>query len=316
MLIGYQASHEQFAPSVLLRCAQLAERSGFDFVNSSDHFHPWGAEGAASGYAWSWLGAVMEATALPCSIVTAPVQRYHPAVVAQAAATLDEMYPGRLALALGSGQLLNEGITAEDWPPHAVRHARVRESAEVIRRLWAGESVTHDGLVRVREARLHTLPPTPPPLYSAALSEPTAEDAGTWADGLLTTARPIPALCSLIEGFRASGGAGKPVAVKVDVAWEPDEHAALEIARAEWRGNVVGRRLSETLRTPEDFDAASAHVRAEDMRSAVLLGPAEVHLRWLADAAELGVDRVIVHDVTRQQERFIEEYGSQVLNAR
>lgn len=313
MIVGYQASHEQFAPSRMLSCAQAAEQAGFAFVNSSDHFHPWSARDSACGFAWSWLGSAMQSTRCPYSVVTAPIQRHNPAIIAQAAATLDEMYPGRLTLALGSGELLNEGITGQDWPVHAVRHARLREAADIMRRLWSGEEVTHEGLVTVREARLYTLPSSPLQLFSAALSLETAEDAGTWADGLLTTMRPIEELQRMFEGFRARGGAGKPVAVKVDVAWGADERQALEAACAAWRGNSVGRRLVETLRTPADFDAASACVTADDMRGSVRTGPAETHLGWLRQLHELGVDRVIVHDVTPEQETFIGEFGREVL---
>jgi alkanesulfonate monooxygenase SsuD/methylene tetrahydromethanopterin reductase-like flavin-dependent oxidoreductase (luciferase family) len=182
-----------------------------------------------------------------------------------------------------------------------------------MRRLWSGEEVTHDGLVTVREAKLYTLPAEPPPLFSAALSEGTAEDAGSWADGLVTTNRPTEELARLIGGFRAEGGEDKPVVVKVDVAWVRDEEEALLSAWEQWRGNSVGRELTETLRRPGDFDAASAAVRPDDMRDSLVLGPPDAHRRALDQLAHLGVDRVIVHDVTPEQERFIAEFGESVL---
>jgi G6PDH family F420-dependent oxidoreductase len=135
--IGYHASHEQFPPSTLLRLVKAAEQAGFQAAKCSDHFHPWSDRQGHSGYAWSWLGAAMEATRIPFGVISAPGWRYHPAIVAQAAATLAEMYPGRFWLALGSGQALNEGITGLPWPPKAERNARLKESAEVIRARWA-----------------------------------------------------------------------------------------------------------------------------------------------------------------------------------
>src|SRR3712207_584894 len=140
----------------------------------SDRFHPWTERQGESGFAWSWLGAAMQAPALPFGVVCAPGQRYHPAVVAQAAATLAEMFPGRFWLAVGSGQALNEHITGGAWPPKAERNARLEECVEVIRALWAGETVSRRGRwVRVEAARLYTRPETPPLLFGAAVSEAT-----------------------------------------------------------------------------------------------------------------------------------------------
>src|SRR4029453_5878462 len=136
---------------------------------SSDHFSPWSERQGESGFAWSFLGAALQATALPFGVVNAPGQRYHPAIIAQAAATLAELFPGRLWVALGSGEASNEHITGEGWPTKATRNARLRECVEVIRALFAGEVVDHDGLVRVDRARLWTLPPEPPSLIGAAV---------------------------------------------------------------------------------------------------------------------------------------------------
>src|SRR3712207_1221955 len=150
--VGFHASHEQFAPSELLRLVRAAERAGFDCAMSSDHFRPWGAAQGQSGFAWSWLGAALEATRLPFGVVTAPGWRYHPAVLAQAGATLAEMYPGRFWMALGSGEAINEAITGLPWPEKAERNARLEECAAVMRALLAGETVTHRGRVTVVEA--------------------------------------------------------------------------------------------------------------------------------------------------------------------
>jgi coenzyme F420-dependent glucose-6-phosphate dehydrogenase len=213
--IGFHASHEQFPPSELLALARAAEAAGFDCGMSPDHFRPWGAAQGHSGYAWSWLGAAMAVTRLPMGVISAPGFRYHPAVLAQGAATLAEMFPGRFWLALGSGQRLNEDITGLAWPEKPERNARLRECADVIRALLAGETVTHRGRVTVVEARLYSRPPQPPPLLGAAVTEATAEAVGAWADGLLTVSAAPAQLRKVIEAFRRGGGAGKRVAVQV-----------------------------------------------------------------------------------------------------
>lgn len=209
--IGYHASPEQFAPSNLLARVQRAEQTGFAAAWCSDHIATRSERQGASGFAWSWLGAALQATSLPCGVVNAPVQRYHPAIIAQAAATLAEMFPDRFWVALGSGQTLNEHVTGAHWPPKAERIARLRECVAVIRALWAGETVTHHGLIRVEEAKLWTLPPRPPTILGAALSEATAEFVGSWADALITVHTPRPHLEATIAAFHRGGGTGKPI---------------------------------------------------------------------------------------------------------
>src|ERR671920_136852 len=182
-VFGLHCSHEQVHPSVLLTAAQRAEQAGFDAAMSSDHFSPWSARQGESAFAWSWLGAALQATSLPFGCVNAPGQRYHPAIIAQAMATLSAMYPGRFWTALGTGEASNEHITGAVWPRKDVRNARLGECVDVIRRLHAGEEVSHDGLVTVDRARLWTRPEVPPPLIAPAVSVETARRGAEWADG-------------------------------------------------------------------------------------------------------------------------------------
>src|SRR3954467_14019471 len=167
--IGFHASHEQFAPSDLLRLVQAAEAAGFECAMSSDHFRPWGPAQGQSGFAWSWLGAALQATSLPFGVISAPGYRYHPAILAQAAATLAEMFPGRLWLALGSGQRLNEDLTGVAWPAKAERNARGRGCAAVTRARLRGEPVTPRGRVTRVGGKLYPLPEEPPLLLGAAV---------------------------------------------------------------------------------------------------------------------------------------------------
>lgn len=144
VLIGYHVSHEQFAPDELLRYAVAAEAAGFGAVMSSDHFHPWSRAQGQSGFGWAWLGAAMQATTLPFGTLCVPGGwRYHPAIVAQAAATLERLFPGRLRwIAAGSGEALNEAIVGARWPDKAVRNERLRAGVDIVRRLWAGDTVS------------------------------------------------------------------------------------------------------------------------------------------------------------------------------
>ena len=314
--IGFHASHEQFPPSELLALARAAEEAGFDCAMSSDHFRPWGAAQGHSGFAWSWLGAAMAATELPFGVISAPGYRYHPAVLAQGAATLAEMFPGRFWLALGSGQRLNEDITGLPWPEKAERNARLRECADVIRALLAGETVSHHGRVTVVEAKLYSRPAQPPPLLGAAVTEQTAEFVGAWADGLLTTSAPPEQMRKMIGAFQRGGGAGKRLVAQVGLNWAPTEAEALAGAHEQWRTNVLGGEVNWQLRTPEEFDTATRHVRPEDMRESVWISS---DLGWhadrLAELAELGFEEIQLHQVGRNQRAFLEAFGERVLPA-
>lgn len=313
-VIGYHASHEQHSPSALLGYAAHAEAVGFEAVSSSDHFSPWSERQGESGFAWSWLGAAMQATQVPFGIVTAPGQRYHPAIVAQAIATLGELFPGRLSVALGTGEASNEHITGGPWPDKADRQARLRECVEVIRALLRGQEVNLDGHVRVHRARLWTLPAELPPLIGAALSVDTARWCGRWADGLITVWHPPDRLRELIAAFREGGGGDKPVTVQVKVAWAATDDEALAGAFDQWRTNLFDSALMADIERVEQFEMAAGHVRPDDVRSAVLVSsdPAR-HAAWIQEVAELGVDEVFVHQVPKEQTAFLDVFGQKVL---
>lgn len=313
MILGWHASHEQFAPSRLLDLAARAEAAGFGAAKSSDHVKPWSPRGQ-SGFAWAWLGAALARTSFPVGSITAPGVRYHPAIVAQAAATLAEMFPGRFWLALGSGQRLNEDVTGAPWPAKAERTARLADCAEVIRRLLAGETVTHRGRVTVVEARLYSRPAAPPPLLGAAVTEATAEAVGAWADGLLTTGGDPGRVRKVIAAFRRGGGAGKRVVVQQGLSWAPSEEEALRNAWEEWRFAALGGDVNWELRSPEDFEAASARVRPEDMRESLLISSSpDRHAEAIAALREAGADEVFLHNVGPNQEAFLDEFGARVL---
>jgi probable non-F420 flavinoid oxidoreductase len=313
-VVGWHASHEQIPPSRLLTDVQHAEEVGFRAAWSSDHFSPWSERQGESGFALSWLGAALATTAFPIGFVNAPGQRYHPAIVAQGVGTLAEMFPGRLSVALGTGEFSNEHITGDPWPDKPTRNARLRECVDVIRALLAGEEVTHHGLVRVDRARLWTLPAEPPRVLATAVSADTARWAGEWADGLITIWQPERALRRVVDAFREGGGDGKPLALQVHVSWAPDEAKALEIAHDQWRTNVFEAPLCWDIATAEEFDLAARHVRPEDLHGGVLISaePARF-VEWLRAAADLGFDEIYVHHVGQEQRDFLDCFGEHVL---
>lgn len=313
-VVGFHASHEQLAPSALLEGVVAAEAAGFGAAMCSDHLAPWSERQGHAGHAWSWLGAAMQATSLPFGLVTAPGQRYHPAVVAQSIATLAELFPDRFWTALGSGEAVNEHVTGDPWPPKPERTARLLESASVIRALLRGEQVSHAGLVRVDRARVWSLPAEPPPLFGAAVSEESAATVGSWADGLITVNRSIPDLRRVIDAFRESGGEGKPIYVQVHLSWAENDQAALAIAHDQWRTSALDANLLWDLELPAQFDAATRHVRPEEVCGPVLVSAdLGLHTMWLDQIAQLGVDAMFLHHVGADQLPFVEAFGEKVL---
>lgn len=312
--IGYHASHEQHPPSALLDYVKRAQEVGFASAMCSDHFHPWNDEQGQSGFAWSWLGSALESTSLTMGTVNAPGQRYHPAIIAQAAATLAEMYPGRFWLALGSGQALNEHITGDRWPTKTERHARLRESAEVMRALWRGESVTHCDHIIVEDAKLYTRPPVAPSIIGAAITPDTAAWVAEWADALITVARPLNDLAEVVNAFRGNGGASKPLLLQVPLAYGPTTQEALQVAHEQWRTNIFHGSIQSDLRMPADFRAAAEFVEPSDIFEAMIVSSDHAeHRDRLLELISLGFDEVFLHNVHRDQERFLVDFGSDVL---
>ncbi|WP_153393138.1 TIGR03885 family FMN-dependent LLM class oxidoreductase [Ornithinicoccus halotolerans] len=313
--IGFHASHEQIAPSRLLTDVQHAERAGFDMAMCSDHLAPWSERQGHSGYAWSWLAAALATTHLELGCVTAPGQRYHPAVLAHKIATLGEMFPGRVWMAPGSGEAMNEHVTGERWPDKETRIRRLEESVGVIRRLLAGEQVSHDGLVRVDRARLWDLPAQPPRLVGPAVSAGSAARVAAWADGLVTINQPLEVLREVVAAYRGAGGRGR-LAIQVHLSWAPTEQQAEDLAYDQWRGNVVGAPVTWDTEMPEGFDAIAAHVPRSSVHGPVRISAdPDQHAAWLREYVELGFDDLYLHHVGQDQHDFIDTFAERVLPA-
>ena len=312
-MIGFHASHEQIHPTELLRAARLAEEAGFDAAMCSDHLSPWSERQGESAFAWSWLGAALQATGLSFGIVNAPGQRYHPVIIAQAIATLGAMYPNRFWAALGTGEASNEHITGTGWPSKERRNERLLECVSVIRALLAGQEVSHRGLITVDRARVWTLPETPPPLIAAAVSAETAGWAARWADGLVTVNQPADALRGVIEAYRDNGGVGRLV-LQMHVSYASTDEQALGIAHDQWRSNVFAPPVCWDLDSVEAFDVLSKHVSAGAVRESVFVSSdLGAHKQMLRDHLDLGFDDIYVHHVGKEQTEFISAYGEKVL---
>lgn len=315
VLVGYHASHEQLPPGALLRAVVAAERAGFDGAMCSDHLAPWGVRQGESGFAWSWLGAALASTSFSLGVVNAPGQRYHPVVIAQAIATLEEMFPGRFWAALGSGEAMNEHVTGEPWPPKEQRNARLDESINVMRRLLAGQEVSHDGAVRVHRARVWSLPDAPPPLLGAAVSAETAEWLAGRVDGLATVAQSPEALRRVVEAYRSAGGEG-PCVLQVHLSLAETDAAALALAQDQWRNGLIGPPRAWDFEQPEDFDAATADPDEAELRMAVLVDADAASLaERIADLVGIGFDRVYLHHVGKDQETYLARAGDELLPA-
>jgi coenzyme F420-dependent glucose-6-phosphate dehydrogenase len=226
------------------------------------------------------------------------------------------MYPGRLWLELGSGEAINEAITGLPWPEKQERNARLLECAQIIRALFAGQTVTHRGRVTVVDAKLYSRPERLPMVIGAAVTESTAEWLGSWADALLTVQATPEQLGKVVEAFRRGGGEGKPMFLQVALSWAPSEEEAEAEALHQWAPNAAGGEVNWDLRRPQDFDAVSRFVKGDDIRQSVLVS-ADLgrHRAWLAEYAEMGFAEMYLHQVGRRQLDFIEAFGEHVLPA-
>jgi probable non-F420 flavinoid oxidoreductase len=312
-VIGFHCSHEQIDPAQLLHDVQQAERAGFTAGMSSDHFSPWSSRQGESGFAWSFLGAALATTRLPFGVVNAPGQRYHPAIVAQAIATLAQMFPGRFWAALGSGEASNERVTGEAWPRKEVRDERLVECVNVIRRLLNGEEVSHEGRVHVNRARLWTLPETVPDLVGPAVTPETAARHAAWADGLITVNQPHETLKKVLDSYHEAGGRG-PARLQVHLGWAATEDEALAIAHDQWRSNVFAPPVCWDVESIEAFDVISENVSPEQVKQSVCVSSdLGQHTAWLQEYVDAGWDELYLHFVGKEQSGFIDAFGERVL---
>ncbi len=321
--IGYAAMLEQCHPTLLLdHCAQ-AEAAGFTAgFMVSEHFQPWTPEQGQSAFAWSFMGALGQRTSLPFgTAVTCPGFRYHPAVIAHAAATLGAMYPGRFWLGLGAGEALNEHVVGGEWPEIGVRSAMLFEAIEIINKLFDGGVVRHRGEhFRLESAKLYTLPPDGArvPVYVATAGPVNARRTGRFADGMITVGAADEKIKSLWEkcdeGCREAGKpVGTPKLLQVHVSWAPTDAEAVDAAVREWPNGGMPF-AKQDIKNPEDFAAMAKLVRPEDFRNRVLItSDVGSHIEHLQHYVDMGFDEIHIHNVGRNQAEFIDVFGREVL---
>ncbi len=323
-VLGYSAEMEQFHPTDLIRFCREAEAAGFGGAMAADHFHPWVAQQGQSAFVWSWMGALGMATQRMTfgPGVTCASYRYHPAIIAQAAATLAAMYPDRFWLGIGTGEALNEHIVGGEWPEAPVRLERMVESIEIIKQLFTGKKVRYSGKhLRMESARLYTRPEKPCPIFIAASGPKTAETAGRMCDGLITPAAPAEKLKMLLESFeQGARAAGKdpatmPKLLQLHVSWAATDKEATEQAMKEWPNGGI-KAPKQDIRSPEDFAAFAELVRPEDFKGRVFISTSlDGHRQHIQSFFDLGFNEVHVHNVGRNQSEFIRAYGEAVIPA-
>lgn len=314
--IGYTMMTEQAGPRELVGHAVGAEEAGFDFSVASDHYFPWLRSQGHSPYVWSVLGAAAHATSrLPLmTYVTCPTFRYHPAVVAQKAATLHLLSQGRFRLGLGSGENLNEHVVGGGWPPADVRHERLAEAVEIIRELFRGGHVTRHGThFDVESARLWDLPDQPPPIGIAVSGEQSCALAGRLADLMIAT----EPKAGLMEAFDRHGGVGKPRVGQLPVCHDPDREAAVERAHAQFRWFGSGWKVNSELPHPDSFEGATRFVTPEDVAESIPCGDdPEVFVEAVRPYAEAGFTEIALVQIGGEsQEPFLDWSAKTLLPA-
>jgi G6PDH family F420-dependent oxidoreductase len=312
--LGYALSSEEHKPGDLIAHAQMAERTGFKFLMVSDHFHPWVSRQGQSSFVWSVLGGIAQATQRigVGTGVTCPILRFHPTLVAQAAATVAEMMPGRFFLGLGTGEYLNEHILGDVWPRIEIRQEMLAEAVEVIRELWRGEEYSHHGTYfTVRDARIYTLPDKLPPIYVAASGPESAQLAGGIADGLISTAPDD----EVVNAFRKGGGGDKPRYGMVKVCWAYSAEEAKETVRTWWPTSAVSGPLHADLPTPKHFeDVVEAMGEQPIVPEDTVLGPnPNAYLKAIQTMRENGFDHIYLHQIGPDQEGFFKFFKSELL---
>ena len=305
MRIGYKLASEAFGPRELIRQAVRAEEAGFDFVEMSDHYHPWLEAQGHSCFTWSALGAIAARTTTLglATGVTCPSVRYHPAIVAQAAATMALISDGRFTLGVGAGERLNEHVIGQGFPSVRGRHERLREALEIIRLLWQGGYRSYDGRhLKLEDARIWDLPDQPPVIAVAASGRESAGLAAELGTGLFAT----EPKSSIVDQYRNAGGGG-PRYAEVPMAWAADEESAVRAAKETSRWAITGWKVMSELPNPVNFDAATAWVEDHHIRQQFSVGPdATPHVEKARTYVEAGFDHIVLQNAGPDPDGFLD----------
>ena len=311
MKIGYKLIAECYSPQEIVRQAVRAEEAGFDFVEVSDHFHPWFDSQGHSGFAWSMLAvaaARTESIELATG-VTCPFIRYHPAIVAQAAATTALLSEGRFTLGVGSGEQLSEHVVGHGWPAVGTRHEMFRESLEIIRLLWSGGYHSYEGKhLTLEDAKMFDLPETPPRIAVAIGGPSSARIAAELGDGIFTT-DPDP---TLTDAYAEAGGTG-PKYTEVPLSWAPNEDAAASSAHEKFRFGLMDWKVLAELPNTVNFESATSFVTEEDVAGTFACGPdAEQHLAVAQQFVDAGFDHLALVNAGPDPDGFFDFFTNEL----
>jgi coenzyme F420-dependent glucose-6-phosphate dehydrogenase len=325
LTVGYAAMLEQFGPREVVEYTALAEQHGFSGCMAADHFQPWTPHQGQASFVWNVLTAVGERTRGDLGPgVTCPSFRFHPAIVAQASATLEAMYPGRGWLGIGAGEALNEHVVAGYWPEAGERSARMFEAIELIKKLFdasiVGKDVRHEGRFFTMEStRLWTFPEVAPPVLVATAGPINARRTGRLADGIITVGAPLEKISGLFEKFaEGARDAGKepetmPHVLQLHLSWAATDEEALANALTEWPNGGMKFPKAD-IRSPFDFEQMAKLVRPEDFEGRMVISSdPDVHRAHIQKFVDLGFHRVYLHNVGRNQAEWIEVFGRDVL---
>jgi G6PDH family F420-dependent oxidoreductase len=311
MKIGYKLMAEGFAPKELVRQAIKAEEAGFDFVEISDHFHPWLDVQGHSPFAWTVLGAIAARTDRLglATGVTCPTVRYHPAIIAQAAATLAILSDDRFTLGIGAGERLNEHVVGQGFPSVRGRHERLVEALDIINLLWRGGYQSYEGRhLQLEDAQVFDLPGKLPVIAVAAGGKDAAELAATHGSGLFAT-EPRK---DLVEAYAAKGGAG-PKYAEVPMAWGPSESEALEAAHRTSRWALTGWKVMSELPNPVNFEAAAETVRLDDVAGQFAHGAGtEPYVEAVRPYTEAGFDHIVLQNAGPDPDGFLDFFAKEL----
>lgn len=320
---GWKAGTEQYAPPDIVKYAVSADKAGFDLLDMSDHFQPWSEAGQA-GFTWTIFGAIAAQTnkIVIGPGVTCPILRYHPSIIAQAAATLSTLAPNRTYLAVGTGEALNEYASTGYWPGYTERRERLTEAIDLIRALWTGQQVNYTGqYYETRKAKLYTPPASAIPLYISTLSPESASYAGKYGDGLITTGGKQPdmyraMLKNFEQGAREAGKdpAKMPHMIELNVAYTQDIQAAIQEQLKYWAGTYIPALFDQKIYSPA-MSQQNGEVVGPDtvQKTGCFSSNPEDHIKYARQHIDLGFNVLIFHAAGPDQNAFIEGYGRDIL---
>ena len=325
--VGYWAGQEQYDPNTLINYSKLAEVVGFDIVITSDHFHPWRDSNSFnfsphSGFPWIWLAAAASKTNVSelGTAVTTPGYRYHPAIVAQAFATLDYLYPGRISITVGAGHRMNETPLGYNWPNFQEKVDRLKESIIIIKKLWKGQYVDFNGqYFNIKQAKLYTIPKKKIPLYVATSNSKVAGIAGELCDGILTNPRGLDKYVNLINSMKSSAEkAGRnpeelDISLEFKVSYDLDYDTAFKSATY-WAPAAIPRDKRDLISTPKELEENITDSEIEKIRTSwVITSDVDEIIKEIGKFLKMGFNRVYIHSASPDEKKFLRMLGRDIL---